>query len=201
MPIIPNKKILFIHIPKTGGSYIEWEMRMNYHEDYLFSTTDDGIHSNKVHFHLQHMNFQTIVNEKFLEFDYIDSFFKFTFIRNPYTRTLSEYFWRYGLNEFDSEKFHLFVIDNYMNPVDAHFLPQSFYFDIEYDFVGKFESLKDDLQSLYNILNIEYSISDDRRNISKFNKRDLIPNIDKKTIQTINKLFESDFKLGNYNKI
>ena len=37
--------------------------------------------------------------------------------------------------------------------------------------------------------------------ISKFNKRDLISNIDKKTIQTINELFENDFKLGNYEKI
>lgn len=201
MPVIIEDKILFIHIPKTGGSFIEWELQMGYNEKNLFSTTEIGIYSDSIHYHLQHLNFTTIVKEGYFESDYLKKFFKFTFIRNPYTRILSEYFWRLNPNTFDTDKFHEFVIDRYLCPKDAHFLSQMFYFDIEYDFIGKYENLIEDLKKIYDVLNISREISPINRNISKFNKNELIYMINASTINIINEVFALEFELGNYEKI
>jgi hypothetical protein len=202
MPIIPDKKILFIHIPKTGGTYIYWELPgFGYSEDNIFSTTEKGIYSDDVHFHLQHMNYSTILTKGFLTEEYLKPFFKFTFIRNPYTRILSEYFWRLNLNTFDADKFHEFVIDRYLCPKDAHFLSQMFYFDIEYDFIGKYENLIEDLKKIHDILNISHEISPIKRNVSSFNKSELIYMINASTINIINELFDAEFEFGKYEKI
>lgn len=201
MPILIDKKLLFIHIPKTGGSYIEWEFKFNYHESSLFSTTNDRYESNGIKFHLQHLNYSTILNENFFKEKYISDFYKFTFIRNPYTRSLSEYFWRFGHSTFDPENFHEFVIRNYIDPKFDHYLPQSFYFDVKYDFIGKYETLEIDLCRLYKFLGINEEISNIKRNVSNFDKNDLIFNINRNTLDVMNELFKDDFILGNYEKI
>lgn len=203
MPILKDKKVLFIHIPKTGGTYVENQFKINHSlENLLLTGHNDSIKINEINFHLQHLNFSLIVEKGYYSSEFLNSCYKFTFIRNPYTRTLSEYFFiNRNLSKFDPDVFHKFVKMHYSIPKQCHCLSQNFFFDIKYDYVGKFETLVTDLKEISKLSGLNYEIQDVKINCSKFNKNELISLIRPDTIMLINDLFKEDFKLGNYDII
>ena len=137
MPIHLKNKIIFIHIPKTGGQSIlkaigikKGDKKQYYYHPYT------------------HYTIEMISN-----YFNIDNYYKFTFVRNPYDRLISEYFWRLqgnfiGLNLFKmnaNTNFSEFVkliynlyLNNFNNYSDwniLHFIPQNQFLKIDDSFV------------------------------------------------------------------
>lgn len=200
MPILKNK-LLFIHIPKTGGTFIKSSFNLNKSDPYLYNDTN-FVFFNNIEFALQHLNYTAIVEKNLIEKNKLNSMYTFTFIRNPYTRVLSEYFYsNRNVEVFNGDIFHEFVVNSFITPRRDHHLPQSFYFDIKYDFVGKFENLIVDLKQLCKNVNISINLTTEKINASRFDKNELVDKIKPETIDVINEVFSDDFDLGDYNKL
>lgn len=80
MPVNKKHKLIYIHIPKTGGTYIEYLFDMR-KDKTLFSSGDKLLGRTK-----QHYPYELIVQELNIENYYI-----FTTVRNPYYRFISAY--------------------------------------------------------------------------------------------------------------
>jgi len=164
MPFDQQNKILFVHIPKTGGTSIEHFFNLCHPEKFWFKHWDRDhlkflakhehlTNSKKILYEPQHYTLDIL--KELLE-DYGD-YFKFTFVRNPYTKLLSEYFWQKNAilkypSEFNPRDFHkwceLFLSD--LN--SSHKEPQVNYIDETIDFVGRYEYLQNDFMDLIEIL-------------------------------------------------
>ena len=85
MPYCDNKEIIFLHIPKTGGTTISKIFDVPFLHDPNPGTTPTPQHLTCG------MLRERVGDEKY------DSYYKFTFVRNPWSRILSSYFWRQSL--------------------------------------------------------------------------------------------------------
>ena len=108
MPILHSAKIIFVHIPKTGGGTIEKTLGIwgndnngNWEADHSILY---GKYKNKF---LQHLTIAEIKELKKKEFD---TYKKVSFTRNPYDKIISEYLWRvqvYGKRKLEFKEFIL----------------------------------------------------------------------------------------------
>jgi len=97
MPYYPQMNLLFIHIPKTGGTSIE-EYLNKHSEQTVFSPVNHGVlPGNLGIISLQHQTYETIV--KYHTFLGVPSHCRIiSIVRNPYDRILSEllFIYRHG---------------------------------------------------------------------------------------------------------
>ena len=110
MPISLKYNSLFIHIPKTGGTTIEKCLDI-YNENGLkpnvnllhghvpIKHNDNDIENpldlgGRTGYNLQHLTICEI--KSILEYSIYNNLFKFTFVRNPWDRIVSEYVWAYA---------------------------------------------------------------------------------------------------------
>jgi hypothetical protein len=136
MPINLEKKILFLHVTKTGGTSIEYFFDM-FNSDSLYNPKNIYL------FAPQHYPLEVL---KKIIVDY-DRLFKFCFVRNPYSRMLSEYFYSKKETIFDPDDFHEWLIIFLSRRIDHNEL-QSRYVDETINFVGRFETLQSDFEEL-----------------------------------------------------
>jgi hypothetical protein len=140
---------IFIHIPKTAGSSVAQALGMNSR-------------------HVPYMEYERINPRKFKQF------FKFAFVRNPWDRLVSSYFFlkKGGVNEMDrrfaAEK--LAPYDNFAAFVEGwlderniwswvHFKPQHYFIcdkasRLRVDFVGRIETIESDFRYVCEHLGI-----------------------------------------------
>lgn len=126
-------KFIFIHIPRTGGTSIE----------HLLAKIDEGD---------KHESLFSL--EKKVD---ISSFFKFSFIRNPWDITISKYFAPYyhEINKL-SDKSLLYFLENYFAAPNESGDSFHDYFDpSKMDFIGRFETRETDLAYISNKIGIE----------------------------------------------
>jgi len=123
-------KFLFIHIPRTGGSSIE----------YQFDS-------------FTHMDKHWILNDwkKSLVPEIFDSYFKFSFVRNPWDFTISKYKalpfrGGWGMIGEKAGKTLKYFLEHYKTPKYEYGETFHDYFDPkQMDFIGRFENRKNDL--------------------------------------------------------
>ena len=157
MPICFDRKILFIHIPKTGGtSVIDY---FNFIQDtrHLFGRVMN------TSLEVSHLPLY-VINELFN----IDDYFKFCFVRNPWDRMVSEF--KFGVKEspegiklFDDTncflKFLELIKENLpriKNNRPSHWLTNHYQTQYSYikhenirmDYVGKYENFQQNLKDL-----------------------------------------------------
>ncbi len=173
---------LFVHIPKTGGQSIEHFFMDLLHLDwdkdrtalYLQNNDDPALGTEK----LAHLSAAEYVDCGHVNQEEFSGFFKFSFVRNPWSRILSEYRYR---NYFHHLSFRDFVLNKLPKPgwddKYRHVMPQ---YDMLYDqqgkllvdFVGRFETLQQDFDRVCEHLGITDSLLP-HRNPSDKKSRDL----------------------------
>jgi hypothetical protein len=192
-----NSKSIFIHIPKAGGISI---LKSLYGQDV------NGF---------GHPTYRRFLN-MFGRHDF-NSFYKFTFVRNPWDRTLSAYQFlkRGGMHHLDKkfcddvlaqyETFYDFVLngltlENANNWV--HFIPQYLYvydenLNLKVDFIGRFEGFSHDFETVRNTIGVGSALvhlnkTQDKKHI---NYREYYT---PEMIEVINQIYKEDIKLFNY---
>lgn len=173
---------VFVHIPKTAGQSVEqffmdllgldWE---HDREALLLQSNDDPARGTEK---LAHLSASEYVECGYLPQQEFSAYFKFSFVRNPWSRILSEYRYR---NYFHHLSFRDFVLNKLPRPgwddQYRHVMPQ---YDMLHDrqgnllvdFVGRFESLQQDFDRVCERLGIVVS-SLPHRNRSDKKSRDL----------------------------
>lgn len=187
-------KVIFIHVPKTGGNSIKQAFNMTGHFHSPVSKLGDWGISPET---------QT-------------KYTKLAFVRNPWDRLVScyEYFRSGGMQN----KHDLHIKNNYINGHDTfesfvlkspllngnvewwermHFEPQAYYIDRPVDYIGKFENIENDFKEFrkrinapcVNLPHINKTPSDRKKYIEYYNTH---------TVDHVYKLYEKDINTYNY---
>ena len=168
-----DKKAIFIHIPKNGGSYIAEILSKNYgFKNYYLQRPDHEIfclgkdksvdkHENKIHGTLMYYKTSNYIN-KIMNMDKKkwNSYFIFSFVRNPYDRIVSG--WNYcnkynipfsnyldlNLKASAYDYWHVFMTQT------RHLIGNNGKININY--IGKFENMEDDLKIILNKIGYQH---------------------------------------------
>lgn len=197
MPLIKieNKKVLFIHIPKTGGtSFLNWFNTFG--EIRLYETAIPSF----MKVTPQHLTFHDVT--KILGIDEFD--FCFAVIRNPYTRLESEYYFRteVQLKKFgrrpDFSSWTLDKIAGYKNNkyiLDSHLRPQTPFLSKQVKLFKFEDGLKIVQKEIADLLGLAKYKDLTVSNKSK-KKTDLLWSSELRS--EVNQLYKEDFSIFSY---
>ena len=185
--VVKSLNCLFIHIPKCAGTSIEkslchhastnWEGRSKF----LIKKNLDPLCGPP---QLGHLTLR-----EYLKYNYvknIEEYFKFSFVRNPWARLVSEYRYRKYYQVMDFREFVNRISsyeDDYENCKDfkRHLISQvDFLVDekgaLSVDFIGKFENLESDYKKVCEHLGVKYNLR--KTNVSQ-NKKNILLQVKK----------------------
>jgi|SRR5690554_273472 len=205
-------KCIFIHIPKCAGSSIRDHFFQGMSFDWRGPNYDvlyGWCPKRKIH--LQHATAKQLLETELIKEEVWDEYFKFTFVRNPWDRAYSDYLWikkdrkingsfKQYINATGSFK-EVFTNRDSKNYRGDHKLLQTDFFDLEgefkLDFVGRFESLNQDMEYINNLLHMPYSFEQhSKRNKNRKSHYSLFYTRRKKSL--FEKVYAKDIKLLNY---
>jgi len=165
-----NDNIYFIWIPKTAGSSLFKEFKKQNCKK-LKNLSQIKNFNNKGFVTFGHIHFKYLLKEKLISKEFFNNSFKFSFVRNPWDRLVSLYFYfkKYsynGINRF--ETFDIFINYIYNNKISSiggynvkgfsQCNPQTDWILLNNkkitNFIGKFENLDNDYDKLCKILNL-----------------------------------------------
>jgi hypothetical protein len=203
-----DKKILYIHIPKTAGTYIQHVLLRNY---YFIAYNHLCFEYNKCVFSYKELPVvKYYYNDEILKLINLtkldlNSYFKFTFVRNPYHRFISAWKYMVQVGLVDKNLTIKELIDNreiFSGIIYNHiFTSQTLHMEgVKFDYIGKFENLENDLFALLKICNFNVIHLNNKRNITN-NYGDPMKYYDFESLQFINKFFNDDFINFGYDKI
>ena len=223
-------KAIYFHIPKNGGLYIQTILEKYYGFKTIYFTSEK--HNDFIPIsHNNVINVDNLINgfikirrngiykyyetsEKHNKLSDMDedkwkNYYKFTFTRNPYTKLLSAFNYLILDDNTTIEKF-IDDKDTYNNYIFTHsFITQYEHMlnkenNINFDFIGKFENLNEDLVNvLFKIGITKIKHGDIILNNFKINEnistnKKTINHLTDTIISKINNLFNIDFKTFNY---
>jgi hypothetical protein len=204
MPYYENVNVLFIHIPKTGGSVIEAEIRSKYKETLLSGPKNNLLDYPYSELSLQHQFYTTLYEFRYkldIKFDNIKIF---TVVRNPYDRIISDLFWFKLINkDYTDEQVYNVMKTNYLDrkDLDNHNEPQyKFITDKNLNLIPNIKIFKCELlnktnDDLNKFLGFDINIirNDANKNYSKY--------LNKESISLINEKYKKDFEFFGYKLI
>lgn len=155
--MIDNKNnLIFIHIPRTGGHFITEVLNV--------TLTKNTRHAYPYYY-----------KNKFRK--QWKTYFKFTFVRNPWDRVVSawsrtvarRYPW-WNPHSINDDKYFLDTVKPNFNKfikeekfwILIHFKPQMGWIDKDLDFIGRYENLEKDLNEILKMNNIYCTLSGNR---------------------------------------
>ena len=210
-------KAIFIHVHKTGGTYLSYMLHKYYgfknyylrrpdHDTFCQNkkkTTKYINYENRVHGVLKYYKTSAHLNKKMnMTPQKWSSYYKFCFIRNPYDKIVSA--WNH-VNRFkipfnnylnlthtcnDVEYMHMFLpqVRNIINEKGL----------IEINFIGRFENLEEDFQTVLKNIGIKNIIHDVKKQMNKREHLDFYEYYDQETLNKVNLLLLEDFKKLDY---
>jgi len=197
-----ERKIIFVHIPKTAGSSIENALgllRSGCENGYGYKDIDGRPVA------LQHLlpdGIRKIIGE-----EAFSRYTKFTVCRNPYNRIVSEYHWRVcnkigRVRSFDGflDEVENVIKNNLYNNYSDHFIPQS---DFIYDSEGN--QMVDHLFRFEKLDKVEQFLQDNFGTDKLKRLETSVPSREKIVLtneqkERVYKLYERDFILLGYDK-
>tara|TARA_Y100000389_G_C17453088_1_gene516151 strand:- start:1101 stop:1757 length:657 start_codon:yes stop_codon:yes gene_type:complete len=215
MPYYKSKNVLFIHIPKTGGSGIElaisdsfnkakgttslytfdWETK-NKKGEYPYNILDYPYNT----ISLQHQYYSTLYKYRDKLGINFNNIKIFSIVRNPYDRIISDLFYLKKIDiDFTAEQVYKVIRYNYLNipNLDNHNVPQyKFITDDNCQLISNIKIFKceqlnysnDEINKFLGFnINIKKGIN---KNYSRF--------LNKDSILLINKFYRKDFELFDY---
>lgn len=179
-------KCIFVHIPKVAGQSVEhvfvnllgltWETRSSL----LLKHNDDPKLGPP---RLAHLTAKEYLTHGYVTEEQFSTYFKFSFVRNPWARLVSEYNARYSSTyEFKRWLFEYFPKLGWSDEY-RHIIPQyDFLYDNNQnclvDFIGKFERLQEDFGDVCNKIGIEYTkLPHVNKSARKNMIKNLLPNL------------------------
>jgi hypothetical protein len=131
--------------------------------------------------------------------------FSFTIVRNPYTKTISEFFhacknyYKISMKKFNEDLF-LEWYENELIKFDMdHKLPQYFFLDEPVDFILKFENLEADFQELLSYLGIKAELL--HENNSYIDKNSIVESLSAHSKELIYSAYKTDFEIFGYKSL
>ena len=207
MPYFKNDEVnvLFIHIPKTGGSslesYFSSKFNIPLNNKSLFMCIQDKslLHIN-IHIHLQHITYNQMVEYR-KDFNIVLDHLKIiTIVRNPYERMVSDLFY-FKLMTSDTSPEEVFeILQRYLvaDHYDNHNIPQHKFITNEGEMIQNIhilrtESLTNDMKAL------GYDDFNQFDNVNPY-KTDYYKYLNSDSIDLINTFYHLDFVLFHYAK-
>jgi hydroxymethylpyrimidine pyrophosphatase-like HAD family hydrolase len=201
MPYYKEKNLLFIHIPKTGGTIVEDNIKKQASQKLFSGRTNTLLNFPYNQKSLQHQFYTTIYKYRDklnINFDKIKIF---TIVRNPYDRIISDLFWN-GLikKDFTAEQVYNIIKNNYLDrdDLDNHNEPQyKFIVDENSELIKNIkifrtETLNQSNDELSKFVGFNINIR--KKGINK----DYSNYLNKDSITLINIFYKKDFELFNY---
>ena len=194
MPYFRKVNLLFIHIPKTGGTSLEKYFSIKFttpmNLDALYGFLDSKIqikHGLRIFHSLQHLTLQEAKHPFFKVRDPL----VITIVRNPYERAVSELFYRRIIDvNTKPEKVYQAIRWSLSKNLDNHCLPQHKFIDGKM-IVLHTETLEEEMHQLgFTDFNLKENV-----NAHKVNYYDYL---NKDSIQLINRFYQKDFKIFGY---
>lgn len=132
-----DTKCIFVHIPKTGGTSIEEAFGYSY-SDLMYE---------------KHLTPEEYVSE--FGQDIWDSYFKFTFVRNPWDRMVS---WLSYMQQISLSKDPNLTMECMLQKEDEWHIygRQQKWLNVDYDFVGFFENLNEDFDTVCKLIGVKF---------------------------------------------
>lgn len=207
MPILrkDGRNILFIHIPKTGGTTIERIFQNSgYRAHYLDSKVGQGSVNSLRRCSPQHLH-ADLLQQLFRvqNFDFL-----FLITRNPIARFKSEYIWRnrkkqldmnesavenWGMKALQSFTTNPYMYDNHLRPqIDFH-IPGTFVYRLE----DGLETIIEELNGKFDCrLNVDIPKLYDSKEGTGYSSKDV--NLSRQMEQGLREMYREDFRLFNY---
>jgi hypothetical protein len=204
-----NVNLLLIHIPKTGGTSLEFyfsskfNIELNTQSLFMFLDEETKLKNNIViNSSMQHMTYQTILkykNEFNINFNNLKII---TIVRNPYERIISDllFYGRFNENNSKEDIFNIIKLYIVSKDVDNHNIPQYLFItDHNKEIIPNICILN--TETLTNdVHNLGYEDFNNYHN-SKIKKLDYYKFLNYDSIKLINDFYDDDFRLFNYKKI
>ena len=157
---------IFVHIPKTAGKSIEYfflsRRNLSWDQRHLLLLKKNNDQA-KGPERLAHLTAEEYVRLGYIPEQVFIGCYRFSFVRNPWARMVSEYMYRGYSNQMSFNNFVAKGIpEQDMTDISRHLLPQyNFLYDstgeLMVNFVGRFESLQADFDKVCDQLNIQPS--------------------------------------------
>lgn len=203
-------KCVFVHIPKTAGQSVEqvflsWNnLTWNERAPLLLRYNDVPERGPQS---LAHLFAAEYVSLGYLSQRQFDSYFKFSFVRNPWDRIVSEY---YHHKFYKKYSFRDFLLNHFPNPTSRHpyldlhrhIVPQHRYLYTKMgiqlvNFVGKFEHMQASFDEICRLTGLPKTIIP-RRNISTERNRDYRSYYDDECRRFVEAYYREDIQLFQY---
>ena len=196
MPYYKDANLLFIHIPKTGGTSLEGYLESKYTQTIHDSDKHKKIPIRKRIF-LQHYTYEDIYKyREIFEVNFNNNLNIITIVRNPYDRIISDLFYLRYINNDDTPDTIYNVIKNkylYEEDLYNHNIPQyKFVIDDKGEIIHNLKIFK--TESLTKELK-EYGYEDYN---GKESSTDYSQYLNDDSIKLINEFYKTDFELFNY---
>ena len=201
MPYFKNENILFIHIPKTGGTSIDSYFLKKHNEDVgIDKLIHQFIKYKNVAY--QHLQLQVIYNQRDefnIDFNNIQIM---TIVRNPYHRIMSELAFLQLVKDDTSQEItykHIqnFIIQhNYGILRDNHIRPQYEMLTLNGKIPDNIKILRTENlnQMMHDMGYTDFDLCRHKTLLSK----PYMSYLNKESIELINKFYEKDFEYFNY---